>query len=314
MSTPALVITYSRFQGLKNVVDSCIRAGVTRIYVCIDGPRDLQTAEIQMQMRSFISSISTSTGTEITVWQRKENLGIAVSVITAIDWFFSHEDSGLILEDDLEISDSFLKFSENALSFFSKSEKILMVSGNRYDGNSKTTPVLVSYPQTWGWATWRHKWLRIRESMILHPSKNSKSIKGHTKRFWQVGSSRVWAGYIDTWDLLVAYSMLREEMYCLLPPENLVSNVGNDSFSTHTTDGSFPIGVPVTEIDVTKIGFDGFVESPNVIADKFLEQNVFRIYQRHRYINYYKWIGDLKLKRKYPKDSFIQRLNQVSLP
>ncbi len=282
--------------------------------MCIDGPRDSQTAEIQMQMRSFISSIPTSSETEITVWQREENLGIAVSVITAIDWFFSHEESGVILEDDLEISDSFFRFSEKALSFFSNSEKILMVSGNRYDGNSKTTPVLVSYPQTWGWATWRHKWLRIRESMLVHPSNNPQFIRSHTKRFWQVGSSRVWAGYIDTWDLLVAYSMLRDEMYCLLPPENLVSNVGNDLFSTHTEDSSFPIGFPVKEIDVTKIRFGEFIEVPDVIENKFLEQNVFRIHLKHRYLNCYKWIGNLRLKRKYQKDSFIQRLNQVSLP
>jgi hypothetical protein len=311
---PALVITYSRFQGLKNVIDSCIRAGVTRIYVCIDGPRDSRAAEIQGQMRSFLSSIPTNAGTKIMVWQREENLGIAISVITAIDWFFRHEESGVILEDDLEISDSFIKFSEKALSFFWTSQKIVMISGNRYDRNLEIAPVLVSYPQTWGWGTWRHKWIRIRESIILHPSNNLKLIEGDTKRFWQVGSTRVWDGYIDTWDLLVAYAMLRNETYCLLPPENLVTNVGNDSYSTHTNDSSFPIRFPAKVIDVTKIEFNEFIESPSLTVNKFLEQNVFKIRRRHRYVKYYKWVGDLKIKRKYPKNSFIQRLNQVSLP
>ena len=311
---PALVITYSRFHGLKNVVDSCIRAGVTRIYVCIDGPRDSQAAEIQSQIRSYLSSVSALTETQITVWHREENLGIAVSVIAAIDWFFRHEESGVILEDDLEFSDSFIKFSEEALSFFWASEKIAMISGNRYDRNLETAPVLVSYPQTWGWATWRHQWIRIRESLTLHPSTSLKLIKGDTTRFWQVGSTRVWDGYVDTWDLLVAYAMLRNEKYCLLPPENLVTNVGNDSFSSHTHDNSFPIHFPSKEIDVARIAFNEVIESPSLAANKYLEQNVFNIRLRHRFLKFYKWVGVFKMKRKYPKDSFLQRLNQVSLP
>ena len=282
--------------------------------MCIDGPRDPHTADIQIQMRAFISSIQSSAEADITVWQREENLGIAVSVITAIDWFFKHEESGVILEDDLELSDSFITFSDKALSFFSDSEKTLLISGNRYDGNSGTAPVLVSYPQTWGWGTWRHKWVRIREKLVVHPTNDMNLIGGHTSEFWQVGSTRVWEGFIDTWDLLVAYSMLRDEMYCLLPPQNLVTNVGNDSYSTHTTDSSFPIRFPVKELDVTKIEFSELIESPSPTANKFLEQNVFKIHHRHRFLKYYKWIGDLKMKRKYPKDSFIQRLNQVSLP
>lgn len=314
MTVSALVITHSRFEGLKNVVKSCLRADVKHIYVAIDGPRDARTAEIQSQMRDYLSELSDSKRVSISVWQRPENLGIAVSVITAIDWFFKHETEGVILEDDLSFEESFIKFSSLALSFFSENEQIQIISGNRYDGNSTREPILVSYPQTWGWATWRNKWMQIRRDINHFPTEGIKLSNSSVWNFWQAGSTRVWQGFVDTWDLLVAYSMIRQGKFCLLPPVNLVSNVGNDSYSTHTNDDSFPIDFPIAAIDAKLIDFSKIRLSPDKKANKFLEKRVFRIKRRHKLLGQYLWLANSRIPRKYKNGSFISRLDSVLIP
>jgi len=314
LTIPVLVVTHSRLEGLRKVVDACLRAGVDRIYVAIDGPRDAQTVEIQSQMRSYLSNLSDSSDASFFVWERTENLGIAVSVITAIDWFFSHEHQGVILEDDLEFSDAFLEYSEAALFFFAQHEKFQIISGNRYDGNTSNAPVLVSYPQTWGWATWRNRWTQIRKDLEIDPAKGRKNANSAVSNFWQVGAMRVWEGFVDTWDLLVAHSMFQRENFCLLPPVNLVSNVGHDAFSTHTTDGSFPINFPIEKLDTKLIDFSSIILKPDAVANNFLENRVFRIKGRHHFLRQYEWLINLRFTRKYKAGTLIERLNRVLIP
>jgi len=265
-------------------------------------------------MRSYLSKLSESSEASFFIWERTENLGIAVSVITAIDWFFSHEHQGVILEDDLEFSDSFIEYSSSALSFFADNMDIQIISGNRYDVNRSNVPVLVSYPQTWGWATWRDRWLQIRKDLEQLPDKRVSASNSAVWNFWQIGHARVWAGFIDTWDLLVAFSILRRGKYCLLPPVNLVSNVGNDAHSTHTKDASFPINYPIMEIDPSIINFSTVELCSDTIANNFLERKVFRIKKRHKFLGQYNWLSNFRRPKKYPNRSIIERLNCVLIP
>lgn len=296
------------------MVESCLRADVKHIYVAIDGPRDKHTSEIQSQMRDYLTELSNSRRIPISVWQRSENLGIAVSLITAIDWFFRYETEGVILEDDLIFEESFIKFSTLALSYFSENDEIQIISGNRYDGNSTSLPILVSYPQTWGWATWRNKWFEIRKDLNYFPPEKIRLVHSPVWNFWQAGSTRVWQGLVDTWDLLVAYSMIRQGKFCLLPPVNLVSNIGNDTFSTHTNDDSFPINFPIVNINPELIDFSAISFTPDLKSNKFLEKRVFRIKRRHKFIGHYMWLVNTRLPKKFEYGSFISRLESVLIP
>lgn len=314
MPIPALIITYSRVDGLERLVNSCIEAGATRIYVAIDGPRDSKTTEIQKAMHEVLDKFKNLDQEKIKVWQRETNLGIAVSVITAIDWFFKYETSGLILEDDLVVSQEFFNYAERTLKYFENDNQIQLLSGNRYDSTSGAFPVQVSYPQTWGWATWREKWKSIRESVSVEPTLKISHSNRAVKNFWQIGAERVWAGYIDTWDLLVARSLLLDKKTCLLPPANLVSNAGIDDFSTHTTQDLFPIGFPIQDLSAEEIDLEKVEGVTNSKANQFLEKRVFGINWRHYFLHLYAPLIELHFKRKYESGSLSLRLGRISIP
>ena len=314
LNLPVLIITYSRVDGVKNLLDACISAGVEKIYVAIDGPKDENTRELQKRIREILAGVVNSRGVEVIVWQREANLGVSVSVITAIDWFFKHEVSGAILEDDLLVSSDFLSFAESALVFFESKKEIQLISGNRYDRNSFSQAVVVSYPQTWGWATWREKWLELRRELDKKPKIKLHTYNKVISNFWEAGAKQVWDGYIDTWDLLIANSLLANGKFCLLPPVNLVSNFGNDEFSTHTSMDTFPIRFPIESIEKFNLNLDKISLAPDQQSDRFLETKVFGIRNRHRFLKFYKPVINLFLVRKFQKASLGVRLNQVLIP
>jgi hypothetical protein len=314
MAIPVLIITYSRVDGLERLLNSCIEAAVQRIYVAIDGPRNLDTTYAQDEMTTLIAKLEKSSGIEIKVWQRTENLGIAVSVITAIDWFFRNEILGAILEDDLVVSQDFFIFAERALRYFEHHDQIQIISGNRYDGSSSSLPIQVSYPQTWGWATWGTSWKTIREQVSSKPVGKLSHIRLAIRNFWQVGAERVWAGYVDTWDLLVARILLANEKTCLLPPINLVSNVGFDVYATHTNQEIFPIGFPIQKIEFGRLDLSQIENSVSFDGNKFLEKRVFGIRRRHVFLRIYRSIVEVRMTRKFDDGSLSKRLGLVAIP
>jgi hypothetical protein len=314
LTVPALIITYSRLQGLVNLLDSCRDAGVNKLYIAIDGAVTKEAALIQESMVQVINEYKSESNIDIQVWHREKNLGITVSVITAIDWFFRHESQGVILEDDLILSNIFFTYMAKALSKFEADNSVSIVSGNRYDGGVSARPVLVSFPQTWGWATWREKWALMRIDFSSRPIGRINQGSRNIKEFWQVGADRVWDGYIDTWDLLLAHWMLVNNKKCLLPPVNLVSNIGVDSFSTHTKNDNFSLGYPVINAPYSLDGiFDNTLLSSSE-SDNFLTKNVFHIRRRHYFLNLYRKFVEMKMQRKYTSGSLGNRLSSVNIP
>ena len=85
------------------LIDSLLAQGCKRLYIAIDFGKDNIVASSQIEYDSLEIRYENKFE-RFKIWRRTENLGVAVSVITALDWFFKNEDSGAILEDDLEIS------------------------------------------------------------------------------------------------------------------------------------------------------------------------------------------------------------------
>ena len=60
---------------------------------------------------------------------RDTNLGCGLAVSTAIDWFFSYEEEGIILEDDCLPSDSFFHFCDFMLDYHRNDQNIFLIGG-----------------------------------------------------------------------------------------------------------------------------------------------------------------------------------------
>jgi hypothetical protein len=84
------------------------------------------------------------------------------AVSSALNWFFEHEEEGIILEDDTVPADSFFSFCELLLRQYRHEKHVSMIAGynpaaNRFESDSSY--FFSRYTITWGWATWRRSWL-----------------------------------------------------------------------------------------------------------------------------------------------------------
>ena len=128
---PVLIICYKRYNNVLKLVADLQLSGVTNVYLALDG----NSASPDDERDFFLSDLElfcTEFGVTIEKWIRPVNLGPAVSVITALDWFFTKEISGLILEDDLEIGPSAIPFFGESLETYGDDLSIGIISGSNF--------------------------------------------------------------------------------------------------------------------------------------------------------------------------------------
>jgi hypothetical protein len=317
MNLAALIIGYSRPAGILNLLKSLTLNGVTRIYISIDGPKNARDIKNQQIIQKVIAAYYNDESIQIKVLKQEINLGIAVAVIGAIDWFFSQEDYGLILEDDLLISPDFLNFANLCLEEYSNEPNVWMISGSQLLSglSSKSETIWVNYPMIWGWATWANKWKEMRSSLIEDKKTTFSQSFTYRYPYWKVGAERVLSGKVDTWDTPLAFEFRVQNKFCILPPLNLVSNIGFDEMASHTTKMEHGVGTPIENVKKQII----LTLDPEIKqVKKFnlnLESRIFNIRFRHLFLPYIAFLFDnFKFPKRTRKDFLRERLNLFKVP
>jgi len=304
---PVLIIGFVRVEGVKKLINSLVVDQISSICLAIDGPRNSLDVNPQSEIINIVRSFSDENRIPFFYWHRESNLGVAVGVVTAIDWFFSQMPAGVILEDDLVVGRDFIPFAYNALQVLENETRVLMVSGNQFIPTDDFTVLRASnYPLIWGWATTREKWAILREGLLSQQTISLRDFLSTRNSYWAIGAWRALTGTIDTWDLPLVKFMLHESHLCLLPPVNLVSNEGFDQFASHTKIDQFPLHEPIRSfnLDVLAYRVPGNLEIKEVNTS--LERCVYGITWKNIFSLP---VGLLKTIFRGKRDSLEKRLN-----
>jgi hypothetical protein len=303
---PCLIIGYARVEGVLNLIASAASAGVPRIYVSLDGPTNGEVMLSQKDLLERIIELRESDNIFVTVKVGQENQGVAVGVISAIEWFFSNEVEGIILEDDLEVKNDFFRFCTLGVHKYRDDQRIWMICGSQYFPNLAGDSVIwTSIPQIWGWASTKEKWVEMREAVWgLNRQSLITCSLNPTQSFWSTGARRALQGIIDTWDLPLVFSFFRHNKYAIIPPVNLVRNRGFDTFASNTLENKFPLGQEISEFGETLVWEDSVVASKTQSFENNLYSTVYKITFRH-YLSsmtslLFDWIRFPKARRKSP--------------
>jgi hypothetical protein len=296
------------------LIESCIENGVKRIYVAIDGPKENSSGNRQTEILDVIELFKDHKEISFFTLLHSKNLGVGVAVITAIDWFFTLENFGHILEDDLRVNSGFFEFSKRALRLFAQDQRVLMICGTEITGNNpnSTEAIWCHYPMIWGWSTWKNRWLVMRRELLQSKSTSHFSKTSIRDNYWAVGANRVQDGKVDTWDTPLAASFVHHRWLSILPPVNLVSNKGNDTNASHTSKDSFGLNLPIQNLKDKIDFFSGLNIDQISIYNTSLEKNVFRIRIRHYFLPLYGRIFD-KARYKNKLRPLSERLNLIEI-
>ncbi len=253
-SLNVLILGYMRFDGILRNLEACTQANIREVYLALDGGKDLDSIHRQSLELEKIFEFVDSNNMVLHVRRRNSNAGLAVGVIEGITWFFEQVDFGVILEDDLEISQDFFRFVSEAYEKFN-SRKVSVISGNNFfSAGSSERVSAANYPLVWGWATWRDCWIEfltsIHDPFVPHFKPNCSP---KVNAFWFAAALQSRLGLVDSWAMSFGHYVRTRDFICLLPPVNLVSNSGADSQASHSRENDafirHPTGSLVWPVD-----------------------------------------------------------------
>jgi hypothetical protein len=297
MNLACLIISYARKENVLRLVEEVTNAGIVKIYISIDGPRTKEIAAIQLELGQLLEKKKNQYSCQIQIWQREKNLGSGASVIASLDWAFASEEEVIILEDDLEVRGEFFEFMEFGLQEMKNHSDLKIVTGtNPFPEVTKGCFGKLHYPVAWGWATNRTNWFELRKLLFNGVPAKRQHLQPKKDLYWKIGKTRALLGQIEAWDVPLASEMYKTTFYTLIPPSNLVSNMGFDRHAAHTIEGTWPLNLPISDYSAPK---DYKLDSKLLLdLGKDFEDKIFKI-RIHHIISWvlHKTIDKFRFKR-----------------
>ena len=245
-SEPILIMAFNRPDHLQVLLQRLREVQPTKVYVAIDGARTHRAGE-EAKVQACKDLLATiDWPCEVKTNFQESNLGCGLGVTTAITWFFSNEERGIILEDDIIPDPSFFPYCSELLDRYETDERVFAISGCNFVPPKELSHPDLPYrfsqvPHIWGWATWRRSWQQHQLDIAgwrteLTPTK-LWARSGHSMPasvYWASTYELLARKEVDTWDgQLVLASMVSHQLTAT-SNVNLIENIGFGEEATHT--------------------------------------------------------------------------------
>jgi Glycosyl transferase family 2 len=245
MLAPVALFTYKRPEHTKATLDALIRntlAAQTQLFVFSDGPKDESDSAAVESVRKLVRK--TFGFASVTLIERRENMGLARSIIIGATELLDRHESIIVLEDDLVTSRNFLSYMNNALVHYQNDPFAFSVTGHTFAAKFLRIPGDYPYDtyaghrcSSWSWGTWRDRWRRIDWEMRYFPSFcTDAAAQNEFNRGGQDMTTLLRMqhdGQIDSWAIRFCYAHHANGMKCIFPTKTLVRNIGLDNSGAH---------------------------------------------------------------------------------
>jgi hypothetical protein len=297
---PVLIIGFNRPLLMKQLLSRLSDSHVRDVYVSIDGPRFPAEKESCDEVLAVVREYSDKFSLKLLF--RDRNLGCGMGVTSALDWFFSKVEFGIILEDDCLPDDAFFEYFayyfENLSTFDARG--VTMASAHNPFRNYETF-VESDYFLIQGWGTTRVNWENVRKDYFRISVPRLKNASGNRRSlseaiFWWSNATRARMGRVDTWDSMYCDRMWTLGNKCLIPATNLIQNNGFGSSASHTKDPAGSIFVEISPLQKSTKKFD-----------ILLKEHYYKIRRRHFITPFFRVIYDFIFLKEVPKFEKILR-------
>lgn len=238
---PVVVIAFRRPDHLARCIASLAAdplASRSSLHVHVDGPRDERdraavdaTVETARRASGFAS---------VEVHARGRNAGLSRNVTEAVGTALAAHDRVVVVEDDLEVSPTFLSFMDEALERYQGEPRAMQVSGYQYpiDAPDPGAAAWMAATSCWGWGTWRRAWSRFDPA--LPGAERLERDAGLRHRFDLDGAypyadmlATQRRGEIDSWGIIWHANVVLGDGLVLFPGTSMVRNHGFDGSGRH---------------------------------------------------------------------------------
>jgi ubiquinone/menaquinone biosynthesis C-methylase UbiE len=237
--TPVVLITYNRPCHTRKVIESLRHHNRKTLYIFADGPKQNRDNERVEATRKIFREIDWTTPTIV---ERETNIGLAESVVSAVDYVLQSHEQLILLEDDCVPQNLFFDFIEKCLEKYRHHERIFGVSGYTvqipdkirqcYQYDLYFTPRIGS----WGWGTWKRAWRHFEYNLDSAYQKAMQAgidlNQGGTDVLTML--NQIAQGQLrDVWTLNWILTVYLNQGSFIYPTISHVKNIGMDGSGVH---------------------------------------------------------------------------------
>jgi len=236
--SPVALFIYNRPEHVRRTVESLLanpEISETPVTVYCDGPKDEKDNKNVNKTRAIVRFLLP----EAVLIKRKNNIGLANSIIKGVSEQCDKYGRTIVIEDDLILAPKAIQFMNKALDYYESKDKVMHISAYMY-------PVRESLPDTffyretscWGWATWSRAWrlFEYRPHVIADYLKENDLIKefgmSYSRYHWELLQAQC-EGRIDSWFIRWYGSVFMNRGLALHPAKAMVKNAGFDGSGVH---------------------------------------------------------------------------------
>lgn len=244
MSLPVLVIAYKRPDLLKRCLAKLMTSGVDRIYVAVDGPRGEGDVAANLAVRDMLNVLSS--GADIRTRYADRNYGCRAWVSSSISWFFSQEEFGVVVEEDILLDGRFFPWCESLRDRYAADPRIMHINAFTplVPSSGCADASLTRYATSWGWASWRRSWQKYDDAMAQFFADGLRRQYQFLRE--KVGLDRRSSLYyifalrmthqekLSSWAYRWNYSVWKSDGFAVSPNINLSHNMGVGEGAQHT--------------------------------------------------------------------------------
>lgn len=244
--SPIILFACNRPCHTKKTIDALIENSEHKLsdfYIFLDIPKSIDSLGDYAKVKEIIYSYVNSSFKSVSIIERSRNFGLAENILDGVGRVIDKHGKAIVLEDDIVVSNVFLKFMNDALNKYENNEKIWHISGWNYPVNFEGDASECFFWGTmncWGWGTWKSRWVSFqKEPDNLVKNWSRKKIK----KFNLDGVENFWSQVvnnhnekINTWAVFWYATIFENKGLCLNPKISLVENIGLDGSGTHCND------------------------------------------------------------------------------
>lgn len=180
---PVLLFVYNRPAHVERCVASLRQSTVAAdspLIVFSDGAKGERDCAQVAEVRDFIRTIEGFKSVEIR--ENPVNMGLAANIINGVTDCVERFGKVIVVEDDLVLSPCFLEYMNKALELYADVEGVVNINSHVLEGPQRFPDnFLISFADSWGWATWKRGWDLFEPDGTVLLDK-IKTMRG-TKRF-----------------------------------------------------------------------------------------------------------------------------------
>jgi hypothetical protein len=236
--TCVLLLTYKRFDNLKQNLELILKYTNFPIYISIDGPKKGENIELHRLIQEIELINELNRITIIFYWQ---NQGLKNHLIMAVKDIFQRHRKIIVIEDDSSISQKFLDFIQCYSSFD-------LDGVAHYSGFSPLSRTVVrenlhrayksKYISSYAWATSKEYFEEFDGSIdfrkcIMMIWRKYKFLGLYEKIIWSIYSFAARYKIVDSWAIPWTLYLWQYNLTCLSPTCNLVE-YKLDQVGTHS--------------------------------------------------------------------------------